>query len=84
MIFGDNRCVCRVGISNVDDLLLGLANSSCEVYYFEFLYPSTKVESISIRVDISVEFEIGLIAKFKARGMLIIWTWRCIEVISEV
>ena len=36
------RYVCRVGIFNMDDLLLGPADSSCELSYLGFLCPATK------------------------------------------
>ena len=39
MILGEIRIVCRVGIPNVVDLLLGPAGLSCELYYFRILVP---------------------------------------------
>ena len=41
MGFEEDRYVCRVGICNIDDLLLGLASSRGELSYFGFLCLST-------------------------------------------
>ena len=39
----DNRYVRQVGISNIGDLLLGLASSSCELSYIWILIPEYQI-----------------------------------------
>ena len=64
MILGEDRYVRLIGISNVGDLLLGLARSSCELPYFWIFIPEySRVEGIWIKVNIMTAFELNCYGK---------------------
>ena len=63
------RYTCRVGISNVIDFLLGLASSSGKLFYFQILVLEyERVDSLVMRVDITIKFEVSMDGKGQGAG----------------